>query len=409
MLSTAHKSLPAFERVYREQFDFVLRTLRVLGVQDSGLDDAVQDVFVVVHRRLPEFEGRSSVKTWAYEIARRVALRYRTRAARDASRHAELPERLGAGIDLEEAIEQTRACEVLQRFLANLDEDRRRAFVLAELWEMSGREIAESLNINMNTVYARIRSARTELDRVAHRMRVRDAGAVTRSMREHRASAGTREQARVGILAAVGVGGSSGAAGAVSLVWAGLAATGCGLAVVATVLFSAPEGVESPETPTVDATVPSRAEASVSVASSVAPTDATLTPPGPAPEVSPRPSTPKPDSKPRRKSTRSELSSVSEQLAAVQEIRAAVRAEDAGQARTKISQYRRAAPQGVLLDEVDALEVELACRTRAPEAVTRLRAFAEGHRGSALVDRLTVLCSSKTGPQKTRPAGTQDP
>ncbi len=405
MLSTPQTPLLAFERVYRGQFDFVLRTLRALGVPESALDDAVQDVFIVVHRRLPEFEGRASIKTWAYEIARRVASRYRTRAAREAARHAELPARMGAGVDLEDAMEHTRASEVLRRFLDDLDEDRRRAFVLAELWEMSGREIAESLGINMNTVYARIRSARTELDRIAHRMQVRNAGAVTRSLREQRASAGTRERARAAVLAAVGSSASAGTAGLATLAWAGLAAAVCGLGIAATVSVSEPEGPNSRGTPS-------------AAPSASAPVQPRPDPPAPvalvgasaALDVVPSADPVLPASpKRKRKPARATVPSLAEQLAAVQRIRAALQAQETGRAREHISKYRKDVPGGALMDEVDALDVELACRTQAAGAAAKLRAFAEGHRGSALVDRLTVLCSSKIGPQKPGSPKTQGP
>lgn len=404
MLSTTQTSLPAFERVYRGQFDFVLRTLRALGVPESGLDDAVQDVFIVVHRRLPEFEGRASIKTWAYEIARRVALRYRTRAAREAGRHVELPERLRAAVDIEDAMEHARASDVLQGFLADLDEDRRRAFVLAELWEMSGREIAESLGINMNTVYARIRSARTELDRVAHRMQVRDAGAVTRSLREQRASAGSRDRARAGVMAAVGSSASSGGAGLATLAWSGLGVAACGFGIVAAVTLSSPE-VSNSQTSSV------RAEsAAARIQQKAKPPPVVTAAVSVSPKVTPLPILVAP-ARPSRKPKPADpaRSSLSEQLAAVREIRAAVQAEDAGRARTEISMYRKDVPGGALMDEVDALDVELACRTGAGGAATQLRDFAQGHPGSALVDRLTVLCASKIGAQKTSSLGTQGP
>ena len=62
-----------FKEVYEEQFRFVWRSLRRLGVRESDVADAAQDVFLVVHRRLDEFEGRSKVSTWLYGICYRVA------------------------------------------------------------------------------------------------------------------------------------------------------------------------------------------------------------------------------------------------------------------------------------------------------------------------------------------------
>ena len=62
-----------FKEVYDEHFRFVWRSLRRLGVRESDVPDAVQDVFLVVHRRLAEFEGRSKVTTWLFGICFRVA------------------------------------------------------------------------------------------------------------------------------------------------------------------------------------------------------------------------------------------------------------------------------------------------------------------------------------------------
>ena len=57
-----------FEKIYEAHASRVLRTLRRLGVRDADLEDVAQGVFVVVHRKLPEFAGRSSLKTWLFGI-----------------------------------------------------------------------------------------------------------------------------------------------------------------------------------------------------------------------------------------------------------------------------------------------------------------------------------------------------
>src|SRR5690606_1906247 len=79
-------SLPGMAEVYATHFKYVWRCLRALGVQGDLLDDAVQDVFVVVQRKLPEFEGQAQLSTWLYAIALRVARRYRARMATEAQK-----------------------------------------------------------------------------------------------------------------------------------------------------------------------------------------------------------------------------------------------------------------------------------------------------------------------------------
>jgi len=159
-----------FERVYAEHFDFVWRTARRLGVPERSVDDAVQDVFIVVHRRLGEFEGRSSVKTWLFGIARRVAADHRRRGARK-DRGSELTETVAdvvAPTPLEAAA-NAEAVRMLHRVLAGLSDEQREVFVLAELEQMSAPEIAEAIGAKLNTVYSRLRLARAAFNRAVAR------------------------------------------------------------------------------------------------------------------------------------------------------------------------------------------------------------------------------------------------
>src|SRR5688500_19341104 len=74
--------VPTFAEIYEASFDFVWRSARRLGVKETHVDDVVQEVFMVVHRRLAEFEGRSQLKTWLFGITRRVVGTYHRTARR---------------------------------------------------------------------------------------------------------------------------------------------------------------------------------------------------------------------------------------------------------------------------------------------------------------------------------------
>ena len=162
-----------FEVVYEQHFDFVWRSLRRLGVRDALLDDAAQDVFVVVHKRLGEFEGRSSLKTWLFGVALRVARNYRRTAQR---RDAEsLPENV---VDTHspgphEVTAQAEAVRTLHALLDALSDERRAVFVMMELEQMSAPEVADALGVNLNTVYSRLRKARSEFETALARHRAR--------------------------------------------------------------------------------------------------------------------------------------------------------------------------------------------------------------------------------------------
>ena len=173
-VATVHdeaRELPAFPTVYAAHFRAVWRTLRRLGVAPAQLDDAVQDVFLVVHRRLPEFDGRS-LRGWLYAIAVRVASDHRRGAAH--RRTVPLSEALvDPSPDPARTSELSESVRLLHELLAELDERQRTVFVLGELEELSAPEIAEALGENLNTVYSRLRAARARFEAALRRHRER--------------------------------------------------------------------------------------------------------------------------------------------------------------------------------------------------------------------------------------------
>jgi RNA polymerase sigma-70 factor (ECF subfamily) len=166
--ASARDALPA---IYDAHFEYVWRALRALGVAEAQAEDAAQDVFVTAHRRLPEFEGRSSVRTWLYAIALRTARKYRA-ARKTEPLDAEEVE--GSGATPEQAAVARDDARLLEAALAELDYDKREVFVLAELEELTAPQIAEITGAPVNTVYARLRAARQRVAKTVARLRARD-------------------------------------------------------------------------------------------------------------------------------------------------------------------------------------------------------------------------------------------
>ncbi|HTJ41713.1 MAG TPA: sigma-70 family RNA polymerase sigma factor [Kofleriaceae bacterium] len=150
--------------VYDRHAPFVFRVLRGLGVRDDRVDDAVQDVFIVVHRRLAEFEARSSLTTWLYAIARRVASQYRRSAATRREDEGTDLDRLPAHASPFEDAKRNQAARLCAEILDELDDDKREVFVLIELEQMSAPDVAQVLGIPVNTVYSRLRLARARFE-----------------------------------------------------------------------------------------------------------------------------------------------------------------------------------------------------------------------------------------------------
>lgn len=144
-----------FERLYEAHAPFVWRTARGLGVSLADCDDAVQEVFVVAYRKLPDFAGRSSLRTWLCGIALGVVRNHKRKLQRREATNEALP-RPAVSMPGEGA----EALDLVTRCLDDLSEPLRLVFVLAELEHLTAPEIAEVLTMNLNTVYSRIRQAR---------------------------------------------------------------------------------------------------------------------------------------------------------------------------------------------------------------------------------------------------------
>lgn len=166
----------SFADVYDTYFPYIWRSVSRLGVPPAHVDDVVQEVFVVVHRKLARFEGRSSVKTWLYGIALRVARVHRARARRARPAEAVDPDEVHApeATRPDERAQAAEAARIVRALLDAMDDDQREVFVLAELEQLSAPEIAEILGVKVNTVYSRLRLGRAAFAEAAARHRARD-------------------------------------------------------------------------------------------------------------------------------------------------------------------------------------------------------------------------------------------
>ncbi len=162
------------EAIFREHAPYVHRVIRQLGVLQGDVDDALQDVFVIVHRKVADFEQRGSVRAWVHGIAIRVAARYRRR--RTASREV-------ASGDGREAVEprtpaedldERNARRVLSEILDGLDDDKRTVFVLYELEGLTMQEVAEAMETPVQTAFYRLHSARELVYAAVRRHQIRE-------------------------------------------------------------------------------------------------------------------------------------------------------------------------------------------------------------------------------------------
>jgi RNA polymerase sigma-70 factor (ECF subfamily) len=169
-----------FDSVYEEHFSFVWRMARRIGVAEESLDDVCQEVFFVVHKRLDQFAGRSSLKTWVFGILHNVVLVHRRSLGRKSPTHRSAtpaidPETLAdANASPYDRLSTAEAGHIARRLLDGLDEDKRTILVLVEIEEMSVAEVAKAMNVNVNTAPARLRAARKQFTQAVNRYRAQE-------------------------------------------------------------------------------------------------------------------------------------------------------------------------------------------------------------------------------------------
>lgn len=162
-----HAALPdRLARLYEDHFDFVWRNARRLGVPEASADDVTQDVFLVVQRRITDFDGRTSIQSWIFGILIRVVRDHRRSFRRKGARTVSLEQeadRDGSAIAYRaanDAVEHAERVRLFEKLLAELDEDKRTLLILSELEQWTLREIAELFGSNTNTIYSRVRAAK---------------------------------------------------------------------------------------------------------------------------------------------------------------------------------------------------------------------------------------------------------
>jgi RNA polymerase sigma-70 factor, ECF subfamily len=149
-----------FDDVYREHCAFVWRNVLSRGIPRSSVEDVVQEVFLVVHRKLPAFEGRAQVRTWLAMVVRRVVAGH-LRRRRNKPTGEPLEGDAVSGLQgPAEALDTKVAVSAFYDIIERMPEEQREVFVLHDLEQMTGREIAQITGANENTVHTRLRAAR---------------------------------------------------------------------------------------------------------------------------------------------------------------------------------------------------------------------------------------------------------
>jgi RNA polymerase sigma-70 factor, ECF subfamily len=172
-VETADAPRPSFPDVYAQHARFAWRSLRRLGVAPADVEDACQEVFLVIHRRLDDYDVSRPIKAWIFGVCLRVAAGYRRRrAARNERSYEESPE-MAAGPEQRDALEHKEAQAILDGLLDKLTDAQRAVFVLFELEQLPMLEVAATVDCPLQTAYARLHAARKRVEADIQRLRRR--------------------------------------------------------------------------------------------------------------------------------------------------------------------------------------------------------------------------------------------
>lgn len=164
LIKASQGDMRAFEEVYKASSGFVYNVaFRVVNNREDALEVA-QEVFMTIHHKLKDFRFESSFKTWVYRITANQAINF----AKKNSRAKTVPfeESFGEGAVLSDAqtqMDQEHQSQLVEKLLGELNPDQRACVVLRDIQGLSYEEIAQALNININTVRSRLKRSREKL------------------------------------------------------------------------------------------------------------------------------------------------------------------------------------------------------------------------------------------------------
>lgn len=162
--ASAVEERPSIAALYAAHAQRVGRWAARLGEPGFDVEDIVQEVFLVAHRRLSEFRPEARATTWLFGITRNVVRgRRRKRWGRERSLgEDETPELPDLGPSPADALERRQTTERVYRILATMNDRYREHLILFELEGLSGEAIAELTGTKVSNVWVTLSRARAQ-------------------------------------------------------------------------------------------------------------------------------------------------------------------------------------------------------------------------------------------------------
>jgi RNA polymerase sigma-70 factor (ECF subfamily) len=157
--------------LYERELSYVWNTLRRLGIADRDLEDRTHDVFATAIERLPAYDPSRPMRPWLFGIVFRVVIGARRLKPAQNEISVANPEAVDDTGNPEDLASAREEAALVQAALALVPLERRAVLVMHDLDNTPMPEIAEALELRLNTAYSRLRVGRAELIKAIHRLR----------------------------------------------------------------------------------------------------------------------------------------------------------------------------------------------------------------------------------------------
>lgn len=166
IVQAAGGDMHAFELLYTHYASFVYNCCyRILNRKEDA-DEVLQEVFLTVHKKLHQFQFQSSLKTWIYRISVNLSINRKRKNSRLHDNHVPLEESFNSEVatdQFKDLAAQEYQSVMIEKLFNHLTPEQKECLYLRTVEGFSYQEIAESLDINLNTVRTRLKRARESL------------------------------------------------------------------------------------------------------------------------------------------------------------------------------------------------------------------------------------------------------
>jgi RNA polymerase sigma-70 factor (ECF subfamily) len=172
--NTAHPAVDV-GKAYQEHAPFIARVIEKLTGSGPHVDDILQETFIIAYKKRDQFERRSALRTWLYGIAKNLCMHHK----RGLARFLNFKDKLQAipasdSPSPHKTLEVSRELALAESVITSMTFKQREVFVLYELEEMEGPEIADLLDIPIGTVWTRLHKARQVFQARLEKKRMRE-------------------------------------------------------------------------------------------------------------------------------------------------------------------------------------------------------------------------------------------